>query len=238
MNERDLPDEYYQQSPAPSGDTSPAIGELAAALAKAQGAIKGAAKDSLNPHFRSRYADLASIWDACRDALSNNGLAVVQLPRFDGQRVHVDTLLMHASGQWIRGSMSASPVKADVQGIAGCVTYLRRYSLAAIAGVAPDDDDDGEVAVGRAPQREVAQPAPQPARAEAKKTRRKTEDSDDEITTRAQPWIKRMAATKSKPDLLAVARELDEKVHPNDPVRDAIRPHYEAECERLANGAA
>lgn len=124
------------------------IGDLAGALAKAQGEIKGAAKDSANPHFKSRYADLAAVWDACREALSKNAIAVVQMPSISDGKVAVTTLLTHSSGQWIEETVSVAPMKMDAQGLGSVVTYLRRYALAAAVGVAPEDDD-GEAGVGR-----------------------------------------------------------------------------------------
>lgn len=117
------------------------INELAAALAKAQGQIEGAKKDSTNPHFKSSYADLASVWDACRKALSSNGLSVAQGAESEDGRVGITTILMHASGQWMRSTLLMRPMKDDPQGIGSCVTYARRYALAAIVGVAPEDDD-------------------------------------------------------------------------------------------------
>ena len=133
------------------------IGDLAGALAKAQGEIKGAAKDSANPHFKSRYADLASVWDACRAALSKHGIAVVQMPSVADGKVAVTTLLTHSSGQWVEETVSVAPMKMDAQGLGSVVTYLRRYALAAAVGVAPDDDD-GEAAVGRPAQNGHAKP--------------------------------------------------------------------------------
>ena len=124
------------------------INELAAALAKAQGEMRGAVKDSANPFFKSRYADLASVWDACRVPLTKNGLSVVQTNVGDGaEMVAVETILLHSSGQWISSFLSVKPVKNDPQGIGSCITYLRRYSLAAMVGIAPEDDD-GNAASG------------------------------------------------------------------------------------------
>lgn len=123
------------------------IAEIATALAKAQGVVKGALKDNENPHFRSKYADLASVWDACREALSSNGLAVVQLPGRENGDLVMTTVLTHSSGQWIAGKLSAKPVKDDPQAIGSATTYLRRYALAAMVGVAPEDDD-GNAASG------------------------------------------------------------------------------------------
>lgn len=127
---------------------SDSIDALASALAKAQAVIAGAAKDSINPHFKAKYADLASVWDACRGPLTSNGLSVAQTTgATDDGRVRVTTILLHASGQWIADDLLMRPVKEDPQGVGSCITYARRYALAAIAGVAPEDDD-GNAASG------------------------------------------------------------------------------------------
>ena len=125
------------------------INELGTALAKAQKVMKGAKRDSANPFFKSKYADLASVSDACRDALADNGIAVVQSPSSteDG-RVSVETMIVHASGQWMSETLSVKPKDDGPQALGSVITYLRRYALAAFAGVAPEDDD-GEAAEGR-----------------------------------------------------------------------------------------
>lgn len=128
--------------------TSDQINEIATALAKAQGEMGGAVKDSANPFFKSKYADLASVRDAVREPFAKHGLSVVQSPSVDGTRVSVDTLLMHASGQWIRGTVSATAKEDAPQAVGSTITYLRRYSLQSFAGVAPEDDD-AEAAHGR-----------------------------------------------------------------------------------------
>lgn len=130
-------------------EQSEQIGELAKALAVAQGKITGALKDSSNPFFKSRYADLASVWDACRGPLSENGLAVVQLTESDDAGVYVATTLAHSSGQWMRSRLRLQPKDATPQGMGSAITYGRRYALAAIVGVA-QVDDDGNAASGRA----------------------------------------------------------------------------------------
>ena len=117
------------------------IKDIATALAKAQAEIEGAKKDSTNPHFKSSYADLASVWDACRKALTGNGLSVVQGPVSDEGRVGVTTMLMHSSGQWLESTFFMRPTKDDPQGAGSALTYARRYALAAMVGVAPEDDD-------------------------------------------------------------------------------------------------
>lgn len=151
--------------------TSDNIGEIAAAIAVAQTRIESADKDAANPHFKSKYATLASVDAAVRPHLSQEGVAIVQSTSFDTATscVVVTTLLAHKSGQWMRGDALIPIAKADAQGIGSATTYGRRYALAAMCGVAPSDDDDGEAAVGRAnnapPVRQIAPVgnAPKPA---------------------------------------------------------------------------
>jgi hypothetical protein len=130
-------------------EQSEQINELAGALAKAQGKITGALKDSANPFFKSKYADLASVWDACRSALSDNGLAVIQLTESDDSGVFVVTTLAHSSGQWMRSRLRLTPKDDSPQAMGSAITYGRRYALAAMVGVA-QVDDDGNAASGRA----------------------------------------------------------------------------------------
>lgn len=133
---------------APQFQRSESIEKLAAALSKAQAAITFASKDATNPHFKSKYADLASVWDACRGPLTANGLAVTQLPASDGPRVTLTTVLMHESGQWISQELTMTAGANTPQGLGSCITYARRYALAAVAGIAPEDDD-GNAASGK-----------------------------------------------------------------------------------------
>jgi hypothetical protein len=121
---------------------SPELDQLATALALAQGSMQPAIKDRTNPAFKSSYADLASTWDACRVALSTNGLAVSQHPgRLEDGSVTVTTMLLHKSGQHITSVCSALPRDASPASVGSVVTYLRRYGLAAAVGVSPEDDD-------------------------------------------------------------------------------------------------
>ncbi len=131
--------------PAPKAQlgVSDELGLLAAALAKAQALIKPAIKDATNPHFKSKFADLASVWEAIRVPLATNGLAVSQLPTVDGNKVTVTTLLLHASGQWIRSDLTMVVAQNTPQGIGSCITYARRYALSAVVGVVAELDDDG-----------------------------------------------------------------------------------------------
>lgn len=117
---------------------SESIHELATALAKAQQEIKSAIRDNSNPFYKSKYADLHSVWLACREALNKNGLSVVQTLSADSLLI---TDLLHTSGQWISGACPLINTKQDMQGLGSAITYARRYSLAAICGVATEDDD-------------------------------------------------------------------------------------------------
>ena len=142
-------------------EKSESINELATSLAKAQGAVKAAMKDANNPFYKSKYADLSSVWEACRKALSDNGLSVTQLPfTSEGSTVGIETVLLHSSGQYLGEKLVVPVGKYDAQGIGSAITYARRYALSAIVGVVADEDDDGEKAVGRNGKTDDVQPAP------------------------------------------------------------------------------
>lgn len=214
----------------PTLTSSPTIGALAAALAKAQGAMRAAAKDAENPHFRSKYADLASVLDACREPLAANGLAVIQLPEDAGPgRVAIRTVLAHASGEYVATVVSAPLGQQTAQAIGSALTYLRRYSLSAVVGVAPDDDD-GEAAMGRA-----AATAPLGGRASPRAKREKRDDEPPETPSRRHDpswdadrgrfcgWLGTIGVEY---DDLAAWREAVGKVRPSaltQPQRDALR---------------
>lgn len=122
------------------------INELATALALAQVELENANKNAANPHFKSKYADLAEVLNTVRPVFAKHGLSVTQFPSYADGLVSVRTVLMHNSGQWMAGDASAPASKLDAQGVGSAITYLRRYSLAAVAGVA-QEDDDGNAAV-------------------------------------------------------------------------------------------
>jgi hypothetical protein len=136
------------------------VNEIAAALAVAQGKIKSALKGNVNPHFKSKYADLAAVKEACGDALSANGIAVVQAHGFEGERFILTTRLIHKSGQWLESQYLIKPVKDDPQGYASATTYARRISLSSMVGVVADEDDDGNAASQRGNYEPPAKPAP------------------------------------------------------------------------------
>lgn len=122
-------------------NTDKATPELFAALALAQGEIENAAKNSNNPHFKSKYADLAEVLNTVRPVFAKHGLTLIQSTEFNGALVSVVTLLAHKSGGFITATASCVPAKTDAQGVGSATTYLRRYSAAAVAGIAQEDDD-------------------------------------------------------------------------------------------------
>lgn len=136
-------------TPPRSDRRSDDISSLAKALCAAQKEMRAAAKDGNNPHFKSSYATLASVLDAVREPLTNNGLAVVQLPGNDNGRITLETVLCHESGQFISSTFGLAPVKNDPQGAGSCLTYLRRYALAAVVGIAQADDDANAASAGK-----------------------------------------------------------------------------------------
>ncbi len=144
---------------------------LAAALVKAQAAMKPASMNKVNPHFKSKYADLASVIESVRKPLTDNGLSFTQSIKFWGEAngeasgVYLVTRLLHTSGQWISSDYPL-PMNATPQQMGSALTYARRYSLSAITGTAADEDDDGDKA-------EVVQgkkiPAAEPTYSDGKK---------------------------------------------------------------------
>ncbi len=144
---------------------STTVGKLAAALASAQAEMSPAKKNAFNPHFRSTYADLASLHDASRAALGKHGLAVVQLPgRRDDGTTTVTTLLMHASGEFVGDEAGVKLAAETAQAAGSVVSYLRRYGYAAVLGLSSEDDDGAAASASATqPTRRDERPAERPA---------------------------------------------------------------------------
>lgn len=124
--------------------------DLYVALSKAQAEMGGAKKDSINPFFKSKYADLESVWGACRGPLTKHGLSVIQTTKVSPEGVLcVITTLAHSSGQSVSGEFPLIGHKLDPQGIGSAVSYARRYALAAIVGVYQTDDDGNSATHGK-----------------------------------------------------------------------------------------
>ena len=118
--------------------TTPALNK---ALATAQSLVENATKGSVNPHFKNRYADLAEVLNTVRPVFAAQGLSIIQSTSYDGSLVSVTTTILHAEGGHISSTASCVPAKADAQGVGASTTYLRRYALAAMTGIAQEDDD-------------------------------------------------------------------------------------------------
>lgn len=127
------------------------LGLLFEALSKAQGKIENALKDKKNPFFKSNYADLSSVWDACRSPLSSNGLSVIQTVEGNKEQMFLLTWLGHSSGQWMKSKLPLVVAGNTInpQAIGSAITYARRYALSALVGICADEDDDGEKAMSR-----------------------------------------------------------------------------------------
>lgn len=136
---------------------SDSIANIAPALVKAQAEIKAALRDSTNPHFRSKYADLSSVVDAVKPALLKHGIAFLQGVHDAVDGVAVETMLLHTSGEWISSTLRIPAVKQDAQGYGSAITYGRRYGLQSMCGV-PAEDDDGNAAAASTEKAGVIKP--------------------------------------------------------------------------------
>ena len=114
---------------------------FAKAFVAAQMATEAVKKAATNPAFKSKYADLSEVVEAVVPALNKAGIGVMQFPSYDGELVGLTTVLMHESGATVTGTLHLRPSKSDPQGVGSAVTYARRYSLLAMTGAAPEDDD-------------------------------------------------------------------------------------------------
>jgi len=145
---------------------------LATALAKAQGAMSNVLKDSKNPHFKSTFASLAAVRDVVIPALAAEGVAVVQMPGNDAEgRVTIRTVLLAGSEQLDCGTVATTALVRggnEAQAVGSALTYLRRYALAAIAGVAQEDDDGNASGPRNGDRRPTPAPQPHPALAMAR----------------------------------------------------------------------
>ena len=149
---------------------SETLGALATALSLAQGEFDAAVKDTANPFFKSKYADLSSVVEATRPALSKHGLSIIQLPRSQDGCIQLETILLHKSGEFIGDTLALPVSKQDAQGYGSAMTYARRYGWMAVTGIAPEDDDGNAAVRGK---------TPAAANAPAKKLSVQTEDQKD-----------------------------------------------------------
>jgi len=134
---------------------SESIKEIAKALADFQGNVKPVKKSATNPFFNSKYATLENILEAIRQPLREAGLSFSQFPNGEGELV---TILMHTSGEFFESNLKLTPKDQTPQAQGSAITYMRRYALSAILGIATEDDDDGNSS--SAPKKTPARPAP------------------------------------------------------------------------------
>ena len=139
-------------------EKSESIKNLAMALVKFHSIVGKIKKDSTNPFFKSKYADLSDIQDAISAPLIESGLVLSQLPMGKNE---LTTILIHSeSGEYIMGSYEMNPVKNDPQSVGSCITYQKRYAVGAILNLNMDADDDGNAASKLPPASPVAPATP------------------------------------------------------------------------------
>ena len=166
---------------------SESISKLAQALVQVQKTELFALTDKENPFFKSRYADLSSVWSAIRKPLTDNGLSIVQtMDIADKESVIIETTLLHASGEYISGRLLITPEKFNPQGVGSAITYGRRYALSAIIGISPEDDD-GEGSMHR--KKQSTPPSNTPAGDKSK-------DKTYELSTKQWNFIKSIGEKK------------------------------------------
>lgn len=126
---------------------SESIQNLAKALAEFQSEVENPKNIAFNPYFNSKYAPLEEVLNISRPLLSKHGLSISQSPSGDGQNVHIHTLLLHNSGEWIEfDPLTLRAEKVSPQSVGSAITYGRRYALSSILGLSSEDDDDGNYA--------------------------------------------------------------------------------------------
>lgn len=127
--------------------TSESIINISAALVAAQSDAVSAKFDSINPHFRNKYASLAEVIDTMKPVLAKHGLSIIQLPEVsDTGSVVLTTRIIHTSGEWMESCYPINPTKNDPQGWGSGITYARRYTAPGILFIASEEDDDGNAA--------------------------------------------------------------------------------------------
>jgi hypothetical protein len=186
---------------------SESIDQLSAAIVKAQLALVPAAKDHVNPFFKSKYADLPTVWEAS-GPFRENGIAITQSPMdAPDEYIVLDTQLTHLSGQWMRSRLKIRVAKNDPQGYGSALTYARRYALGCMTGIVTEEDDDGNAASPQQPQHRNAMVFQSKQTAQAKIAELRQEgpvvvDREcDPAPERdaAAPFIWRMGKHKGKP---------------------------------------
>ena len=189
---------------------------IAAALAAAQSEMGKALKDSTNPHFRSKYADLGNVMDACLPALNKNGIAVFQPVGRDVLGVYVDTVLLHTSGERLECRVPLILGKNDMQGFGSAQTYARRYGLMTMAGIAPEDDDGNAAAKSAPAPRQQSKPAPDHSQAVTYL------QEADTLPDLAERWGKLPKETQRIPAVISAKDARKAELTPKEPDQSPI----------------
>jgi hypothetical protein len=190
---------------------------IAMALAAAQMAMGKALKQNTNPAFKSKYADLGSVMDACLPALNANGIAVIQ-PFFDDESGrYIKTIFIHGeSGEHMECRVPLITSKNDMQGFGSAATYARRYGLMAMAGIAPEDDD-GNAASKAAPRSDQA---PQPVTPEMIERAMEYLYSSDSLDNLKERWSRVPENIKHLEKVIAAKDAIKDKF--SNPIDDEI----------------
>jgi len=230
--------------------------ELIAALVKAQAALRPVRKGSVNDFKGYKYADLADIWDACRSPLTDNGLCVLQATRRTELGLELVTTLAHTSGQWAASTLPVPP-ESDPQRLGSALTYVRKYALIAIVGLAAEDDD-GQAASsqGHGGQRQQTRQEPQgrqPPQGQAKQQGQRQAQGKPQGQQQRKPppakqsgesqgavdatviaaWTKRIQAPPDLGGLRQVWADFDREVPKDHPLRAALEPEWARARERI-----
>ena len=145
-----------QQGTPPASESvemSPSVGKLFEALANVQAELEHAEKNSDNPFFKSKYADLSEVLNTGRKVAAKHGISVTQFPVGSNGLI---TILGHSSGEYIKSRMEMKPTKNDPQGVGSTLTYMRRYAYSAVLGIAQADDDANVGSGNKAPAKTAA----------------------------------------------------------------------------------
>ena len=186
--------------------------QIATALVKAQKEFGPALKTSTNPHLKNKYANLASVVEAVIDALNNNGIYLMQMTHETPDGAMAETTFIHESGEMISAGKLFFPAsKHDAQGYASALTYVRRYSLMAACGVAPEDDD-GNAASKPAPKpAPKVEPKPEP-KVEAKPEPKPVQTNEGVADFAMSMFIEFLPSAKTEAELNAFWKENKEAV--------------------------
>ncbi len=217
--------EPSQPTKPPLTDRSESIAKLAKALATCQKSIPTVKKSGKNPHFNSKYATLDDIIEAIRQPMADAELSYMQLPVGQGS---ITTIVMHSSGEWIKSTISIQARDQSPQALGSVITYMRRYALSSMLGIAAEEDDDGNAASAKtaaaaAPARTTKPAAKAPAKPEPKKT---SFESAKELVKSA----------KTVDTLLMLKDRIEKSKDFKDEQREELVKSISAKVDRLDSG--